>query len=129
MTSGSPARTLSQVSYTVVDASSVDTGPGPHPAASPFDKRISEHLGVTGFEVYLVELPAYAETTVHDHVADQVEDMYAFLRGGGWLIVDGESMPVRPGQFAAVTMGSRRQVRAGADGLVLIAVCAPRPRA
>lgn len=116
------------MSFTIVDASSVAAGPGPHPAASPFDKRISEHLGVTAFEVYQVELPAHAETVLHDHAADQVEDTYAFLRGSGWLVVDDEHVPVVPGQFAAVSVDARRQVRAGADGLVLVALCAPTRR-
>ena len=40
------------MTYKIVDAASVQPGPGPHPAASPFDKRISEQLGVTAFEVY-----------------------------------------------------------------------------
>ena len=113
------------MSYTIVDAGSVPAGEGPHPATSRFDKRISGPLGVTAFEVYQVELPPHEQTVLHDHVDDQVEDSYAFLRGDGWLVVDDEVVPVGPGQFAAVSIGSRRQVRAGAQGLVLIAVCAP----
>ena len=62
---------------------------------------------------------------LHDHVDDGVEDTYAFLRGSGWLVVDDETVAVEPGQFAAVTISSRRQVRAGVDGLVIIALCAP----
>jgi uncharacterized cupin superfamily protein len=54
----------------IVDATSVMAGPGPYPAASPFDKRISEHLGVTAFEVSQVELPPGGETVLHDHVDD-----------------------------------------------------------
>lgn len=114
--------------YTVVDANDVEARTGPHPAASPFDKRISEQLGVTAFEVYQVELPANAETVLHDHSTDEVEDTYAFLRGTGWVLVDEKAVAVKPGLFVAVTAESRRQVRAGADGLVFIAVCAPRQR-
>ena len=113
------------VTYKILDAASIEAGPGPHPAASPFDKRISEHLGVTAFEIYQVELPPHAETVLHDHVDDQVEDAYAFLRGSGWLVVDDETVAVKPGQFVAVAISSSRQVRAGAEGLVLIALCAP----
>lgn len=113
------------MSYTIVHAASVNAEPGPHPAASPYDKRISDQLGVSAFEVYQVELPANAETVLHSHTHDQVEDTYAFLRGSGWLVVDDERVPVRPGQFAAVGIDSQRQVRAGPDGLVLIAICAP----
>lgn len=113
------------MTFRIVDAQQVPAGPGPHPAASPFNRRISELLGVTAFEVYQVELPPHEETVLHDHVDDQVEDTYAFLSGDGWLIVDGEEVPVRPGHFAAVAISSRRKVRAGAHGLVLIALCAP----
>jgi quercetin dioxygenase-like cupin family protein len=102
-------------------------GPGPHPAASPFDKRVSEALGLTAFEVYQVELPAGGETVRHDHRADQVEDLYVILSGAGWVIVDGEPVPVRQGHYIAVSVESSRQVRAGDDGLVLTAICA-RPR-
>lgn len=112
------------MSYAIVNAASIPAGPGPHPAASPYDKRISEHLGLTAFEVYQIELPAHAETVLHDHADDQVEDMYTILRGSGWLVVDDETVPVVPGQFVAVGIASKRQVCAGADGLVLIAVCA-----
>lgn len=77
---------------------------GPHPAASPFDKRVSQKLGVSAFEVYQVELPPGAETVRHTHLADQVEDVYAFIRGEGWVVVDDEHVPVRPGQFVAVTV-------------------------
>lgn len=112
------------MAYRVVDPSSIDAGPGPHPAASPFDKRISEHLGVSAFEIYQVELPPNAETVLHDHLEDQVEDVYAILRGTGWVWVDGEEVPIGPGQFVAVTVESARQVKASGSGLALIAMCA-----
>lgn len=116
---------MMSMAYRIVDASSVSADPGPHPAASPFDKRISEQLGVTAFEVNQVELPAHAETVLHDHTHDQVEDTYAFLRGSGWLVVDDEQVAVVPGQFAAVSIESQRRVRAGDECLVFIAMCAP----
>lgn len=112
------------MAYKIVDPSSIDPGPGPHPAASPFDKRISEHLGVSAFEIYQVELPPGAVTVQHDHLDDQVEDVYAILRGDGWVLVDGEEVPVSSGQFVAVTVESTRQVRASGSGLTLIALCA-----
>lgn len=112
------------MAYQIVDPASITAGPGPHPAASPFDKRISEHLGVSAFEVYQVELPPGAETVRHDHLADQVEDVYAILRGEGWVLVDDEQVPVGPGHFVAVTVESARQVRASDTGLAFIALCA-----
>ncbi len=119
-----PLDNLTCVTYQIVDPASITAGPGPHPAASPFDKRISEQLGVSAFEVYQVELPPGAQTVRHDHLDDRVEDVYAILRGEGWVIVDNELVPVSSGQFIAVTWESARQVRAGGTGLEFIALCA-----
>jgi uncharacterized cupin superfamily protein len=111
------------VAYKIVDPTSLAAAPGPHPAASPFDKRVSEALGVSAFEAYMVELPPQAETVRHDHLADGVEDLYFIVSGDGWVIVDDEELPLRPGLFVAVTVESARQVRAGASGLTLVALC------
>jgi mannose-6-phosphate isomerase-like protein (cupin superfamily) len=50
--------------------------------------------------------------------------VYAIVCGTGTVVVDGQEVPMRPGQFIAVTPDSERQVRAGDGGLVFIAVCA-----
>jgi mannose-6-phosphate isomerase-like protein (cupin superfamily) len=111
------------VAYKIVDTASLAVGPGPHPAASPFDKRVNEALGISAFEVYKVELPPDAETVRHDHRDDGVEDLYFIVSGDGWVIVDGEQLPLRPGLFVAVTVESARQVRAGSSGLTFVALC------
>lgn len=118
---------LSGVAYQIVNPASLTAGPGPHPAASPFDKRMSEDLGISAFEVYQVELPPGAETVCHDHLDDGVEDLYFIVSGDGWVIVDDEPLPVQRGLFIAVTVESARQVRAGPSGISFIALCgAPR---
>jgi uncharacterized cupin superfamily protein len=109
--------------YRVVDAEALSAGPGPHPAASVYDKGVGAALGVERFGVYQVELPPGAETVAHDHVADGAEDVYAVIGGSGVVLVDGEEVAVRPGTFIAVDAASTRSVRAGPDGLVFIAVC------
>jgi quercetin dioxygenase-like cupin family protein len=111
------------MAYAHVDASEIPFGDGPHPATSPFDRRVSDRLGLTGFAVYRVDLPPDAETVRHDHLDDQVEDMYAFVEGSGWLVVGDREVRVKAGEFASVTVEEQRHVRADADGLVLIAVC------
>lgn len=111
------------MAYTIVDPATVPASPGPHPAASPFDKRVSEALGITDFEVYKVELPPEAETVRHDHLDDGVEDLYFIFSGGGWALVDNESVSFEPGLFLAVTIDSKRQLRAGSNGLSFIATC------
>lgn len=120
---------VDQVSHRLVNAESVAAGHGPHPAASPFDKRISEHLGLRDFEIYQVELPANGETVQHTHLEDGAEDAYAFITGTGWVVVDGTDVPVTPGDFIAVTVESTRHVRAGSDGLTFIAICSGTTRA
>jgi len=116
------------VAYQILDPAALSVGRGPHPAASPYEKRVGEAIGISAFGLYQVELPADAETVPHDHRDDQAEDAYAIVRGSGWLVVDDEETPVAPGQFIGVTVDARRHLRAGPDGLVFIAVCAsPHP--
>jgi uncharacterized cupin superfamily protein len=109
--------------YIVVDAAALPAAPGTHPAASPFDKAVGAALGVRGFGVYQVELPPGAQTVPHDHSDDGAEDVYAAIRGSGVVVVDGEEIAIAPGTFVAVTPESTRHVRAGENGLVLIAIC------
>jgi mannose-6-phosphate isomerase-like protein (cupin superfamily) len=71
-----------------------------------------------------VSLCAAIPVRRHDHPDDGAEDVYAIVHGTGSVVVDGQEVPVRPGQFVAVTPDSARQVRAGDSGLVFIAVCA-----
>lgn len=111
------------MTYRIVDPDSLTPGPGPHPAASPYDKRVSEALGLSAFDAYIVELPPYAETVRHSHLDDGVEDLYFIVSGNGVVIVDDQPLEVRPGLFIAVTVESARQVRAGENGLTLVALC------
>ena len=113
------------VAHRRLNAAELAPAPGPHPAASRFDKGIGEALGITAFGLYQVELPPGEATVAHDHRDDGAQDAYAILRGTGVVIVDGEAVPVAPGDFVAVSPESARQVRAGGDGLVFLAVCAP----
>jgi len=115
-------------SYIKLDAATLEPEPGAHPAASAYDKGIGRALGVGAFGLYQVELPAGCETVAHDHASDGAEDVYAVIRGNGTAIIDGEEVPLVPGEFIAVQPASVRHVRAGTAGLTFIAVCAsPRP--
>ena len=111
------------MAYAITHVDQVPVERGPHPAASPYDRRVSDALGLTGFAVYQVEVPPGASTEPHDHQHDGVEDAYAVVSGSGWLVVDGDEVPLRVGHFVAVTQESVRHVRAGDEGCVLIAVC------
>lgn len=120
---GGGTGSLIYMAYKIVDPAAVAAEPGPHPAASPFDKRVSEALGIKAFEVYTVELPPNAETVLHDHLDDGVEDLYFIVSGDGRAFIDEEPVPVRPGLFIAVTVESTRQLRAGRSGLTFVAIC------
>jgi uncharacterized cupin superfamily protein len=112
-------------SYVKLDAASIEAKPGPHPAASAYDKGIGQALGVRAFGLYQVELPPGRETVAHDHSIDGTEDAYAVIRGNGIAVVDGEEVTLAPGDFIAIQPRCARHVRAGSGGLVFIAVCAP----
>jgi mannose-6-phosphate isomerase-like protein (cupin superfamily) len=107
--------------YRVVRIADVAIGRGPHPAASPYDKRVQ--LDLRSFAVYQVELPAGATSQPHDHADDGVEDMYAVIAGSGTVVVDGDRVPVEPGMFVAVSPESTRHVEAAEGGVTYIAVC------
>jgi quercetin dioxygenase-like cupin family protein len=111
--------------YVKVDPATLEPRPGPHPAASAYDKGVGEALGVRNLGVYQVELPPGGETVAHDHTDDGAEDVYAAISGAGVVLVDGDEVQFVPGEFIAVRPGATRQVRAGGQGLVFIAVCAP----
>lgn len=108
----------------IVHSRDIEPGHGPHPAKSPYDKRVSDRLGLEHFEMYRVDLPADAQTTPHDHQEDNIEDAYAIVHGSGWLIVDGKHHPLEEGHFVRVSPTPRRYIRAGSGGCHLIAVCA-----
>src|SRR5687768_17043457 len=112
------------MAYSITHIDDVPAERGPHPAATPFDKRVSAQLGLARFGLYQLDPPAGATTEPHDHLQDEVEDAYAVIRGDGWVVVDGQEVPIGVGQFVGVTKDSHRFIRAGDHGCVLIAVCA-----
>lgn len=79
-------------------------------------------LGVAGFKVNQLELPAGAEGPEHDHAANGEEEVYAIVAGGGVLRIDGEEIPLRPGHFVYCAPESRRQMAAGDEGLTWIGI-------
>ena len=101
--------------YAVIDAAEVEARHGVF-------RALSEPLGLTAFKVNRLELPAGAEGPEHDHAADGEEEVYAIVDGGGTLVVDGEEVALAPGQFVFCAPEARRQMRAGAEGLVWIGI-------
>lgn len=91
-----------------VDAAQLPATPGPHPAASPYDKGVGQALGVRAFGIYQIELPPGAQTVRHDHLDDRTEDVYAILSGS----VSSSSTTKRCRSAPASSSRSRRTRRA-----------------
>jgi mannose-6-phosphate isomerase-like protein (cupin superfamily) len=86
-------------------------------------KRARAELGVTSFGIQVIDLPpnieAYPE---HDHAQDGQEEVYAVLRGGGEIDIDGERFPIDADALVRVSAGTKRKVYPGDEGIRLLAV-------
>jgi mannose-6-phosphate isomerase-like protein (cupin superfamily) len=86
-------------------------------------KRARAELGVTSFGIQVIDLPpgieAYPE---HDHAQDGQEEVYAVLRGGGEIDIEGERFPIDPDTLVRVTAGTKRKVYPGDQGIRLLAI-------
>lgn len=101
--------------FTVVHADDVEAQ---HGIFRPF----TDALGVGGFRINRLELPAGAEGPEHDHTKDGQEEVYAVVGGSGTLRVDGQDVALRPGHFVFCPPESRRQMLAGDGGLTWIGI-------
>ena len=99
----------------MVDASEVE-------ASNGVVRGLSAPLGVGNFKVNRLELPAGGETPEHDHAANSEEEVYAVIGGSGTLVIGDEEIALRPGHFVFCSPDVRRQMRAGADGLVYVGI-------
>ncbi len=86
-------------------------------------KRARSTLGVTSFGMQVLDLPpnsdAYPE---HDHASDGQEEVYATLRGGGEIEIDGQRHPIDSDHLVSVKAGTKRKVFSGPDGVRLLIV-------
>jgi quercetin dioxygenase-like cupin family protein len=103
------------MAHTVIDANEVESPNGVF-------RGLSAPLGVGTFKVNRLELPPDGEGPEHDHASSGEEEVYAVVGGSGTVVVDGEESAIRPGHFVFCAPDARRQMRAGADGLVWIAI-------
>lgn len=103
------------MAHNVIDANDVE-------AAHGVFRALSEPLGVGGFRVNRLELPAGGSGPEHDHVENGQEEVYAVIGGGGTLRVDGEEVTLRPGHFVYCSPEARRQMVAGDEGLVWVGI-------
>jgi quercetin dioxygenase-like cupin family protein len=103
------------MAHTVIDANDVEASHGVF-------RGLSAPLGVGQFRVNRLELPADAVGPEHDHAGNDEEEVYAVVGGGGIVFVEGEEVALRPGHFVFCSPDARRQMRAGPEGLVWIAI-------
>jgi len=85
-------------------------------------KPLTAQLGVAGFKLNQLELPAGKEGPEHDHASNSEEEVYAVIAGGGTLRMDGEDIPLKPGHFVYCPPNARRQMIAGDEGLTWIGI-------
>lgn len=105
--------------HQIVDASEIE-------AVNGVFKPLRQPLGLTAFGINQLELPPSAEGPEHDHGGDGQEEVYAIIRGGGTIRIDGQEHSLEPGQYVFLAPGTSRQMVAGPDGLAWIGVgCQP----
>lgn len=86
-------------------------------------KRARAELGVESFGLQVIDMPpnfdGYPE---HDHAKDGQEEVYAVLRGGGEIEIEGERFPLDPDHLAQVASGVTRKVWPGSEGVRLLII-------
>lgn len=85
-------------------------------------RPLTAQLGVAGFKLNQLELPAGKEGPEHDHAENGEEEVYAVIAGGGTLRMDGEDIELKPGHFVYCAPEARRQMIAGDEGLTWIGI-------
>jgi len=86
-------------------------------------KRARSALGITSFGLQVMDLPPNFEGyPEHDHSSDGQEEVYATLRGGGEIEIDGERHAIGPGRLVSVMSGTRRKIHPGPEGIRLLIV-------
>lgn len=103
------------MAHKVIDADDIEIQHGAF-------RGLTAPLGVGQFRVNRIELAPGADGYEHDHANIGEEEVYAVIGGSGTLLVDGEEIALRPGQFVFCSPDARRMMRAGPDGLVWIGI-------
>ena len=86
-------------------------------------KRARSALGISSFGMQVMDLPpAFEGYPEHDHSSDGQEEVYATLRGGGEIEIDGERHPLDPDHLVSVKAGTKRKVLPGPEGIRLLIV-------
>ena len=75
----------------------------------------------------VLDFPAsFSDYHEHDHTEDGQEEVYVVLGGQADFVVDGEQVTISAGQMLKVDAVSRRKLRAGPEGVRILAIgCTP----
>jgi mannose-6-phosphate isomerase-like protein (cupin superfamily) len=88
-------------------------------------KRAGDDIGVGSFGMNVIDFPPDSgEGTYphHDHTHDNQEEVYLAWNGSGFITVEDEEIALDPETVVRVGPGVKRKVRAGSDGLRLLAL-------
>jgi mannose-6-phosphate isomerase-like protein (cupin superfamily) len=80
-------------------------------------------LGVTAWGLNILKLPAnWPDYPLHDHAAEEQEEVYVVLRGHARLEVDGQTWSLEPHMVVRVGPNRKRKIVPGPDGVTLLAI-------
>jgi quercetin dioxygenase-like cupin family protein len=85
-------------------------------------KMVRHHLGATAFGFAQIDFPPSKIGSEHDETASGQEEVYLTLSGGGTLVIDGETVEMKPGRYVLVPPEAKRRPAAGADGMSFLVI-------
>jgi len=83
-------------------------------------RMVRHELGGTGFGLNQIDLPPFKVGPEHDELKSEQEEIYYCISGSGTLMIDGDTVDMRPGRYILVSPEARRHPEAGADGMSFI---------
>jgi uncharacterized cupin superfamily protein len=89
-------------------------------------KKVRKALGVSSFGVNYFDLPPGAEGLRHNETQRDHEEVYVYVKGSGKLLIGEDELEVCEGMAVRVDPEVTRQPIAGDEGLVWVAIGAPR---
>lgn len=80
-------------------------------------------LGVSAFGMQVIQMPPnYADYPDHDHADSGQEEVFATLRGSGWMDIEGERVELDGGTLVRVGAATKRKIYAGPEGIRVLAI-------
>jgi uncharacterized cupin superfamily protein len=80
-------------------------------------------LGLSKLGMNACRMPPYwGHYPEHDHVADDEDELYIPLEGGGTLYAEGQGYPMEPGVLIRVGAATKRKIVPGPEGMTLLAL-------